>query len=155
MAAPVLVLSATLRVGASHFPDFNVVQKSQCRTCQRGWRGWNSFLQRDVVPQLIGRQGKYTQWSCNSEVSKRLAPISQVATKQSSSCEVFDGLDGSGTPMGVCETQSLSPALSIEEAMITLHSAITKLEVDPPSPESGTLRFQVPLPPGLRALQWL
>ncbi|CAM6124850.1 unnamed protein product [Calypogeia fissa] len=155
MAAPVLVPSATLRVGASHFPDFSAVRKSQCRTCQHGWRGRNSFFQRDVASQLIGRQGKYTQWSRNSEVSKRLAPISKIATQQSSSCEVFEGLDGSGTPVGVCETRSLSPALSVEEAMITLHSAIRKLEVDPPSAESGTLRFQVPLPPGLKALQWL
>ncbi|CAM6082729.1 unnamed protein product [Calypogeia fissa] len=74
MAAPILVLSATLRVGASHFPDFSVVrtrvQKSQCRTCQRRWRGQNLFFQQDVAPQLIGKQGKYTQWSPNSAVRK-------------------------------------------------------------------------------------
>ncbi|KAG6548096.1 hypothetical protein Mapa_010376 [Marchantia paleacea] len=69
--------------------------------------------------------------------------------------EIFEGLGGPDTSVNICETRNLPAAISLDEAMATLRSAIVNLQANPLSQESGTLRLQVPLPPGLKALQWL
>ncbi|KAL2645330.1 hypothetical protein R1flu_012917 [Riccia fluitans] len=69
--------------------------------------------------------------------------------------EIFEGLEGTETSVSICETRNLPAAISLDEAMATLRSAIVNLQGNLHNCESGTLRFQVPLPPGLKALQWL
>ncbi|BFI28545.1 menaquinone-specific isochorismate synthase [Marchantia polymorpha subsp. ruderalis] len=78
-----------------------------------------------------------------------------VALETGLKFEIFEGLGGPDTSVSICETRNLPAAISLDEAMATLRSAIFNLQANPLSQESGTLRLQVPLPPGLKALQWL
>ncbi|KAL3698745.1 hypothetical protein R1sor_012821 [Riccia sorocarpa] len=69
--------------------------------------------------------------------------------------EIFEGLGGAETSVSICETRNLPAAISLDEAVAVLRLALVNLPRDLHNHESGTLRFQVPLPPGLKALQWL
>lgn len=100
-------------------------------------RSWSLPLS-PILPTI-----KFEKLEFVFSVLQRLSPIAQIATQQISSHEVFEGLNGSDLPVAVCETRSLPPALSLEEAMVTLHAAIKKLKADSPPSESGALRFQV------------
>ncbi|CAM6097437.1 unnamed protein product [Calypogeia fissa] len=110
--------------------------------------------------QVICTEGtEGTKWPHVSNVRRPRAAMAHSklshAQQTSSSTAVFEGLEGSGDPVEICEIYSLPAAESIEEAMVTLRSAITKLAFHASPSESGTLRFQVPLPPYLKALRWL
>ncbi|XP_057848584.2 protein PHYLLO, chloroplastic isoform X2 [Cryptomeria japonica] len=79
-----------------------------------------------------------------------------MADKNIEGNDVFVGLGGeSEAPVKICQTHTLPAALTIAEAVTTLQSAVKDLKSSPPTFESGILRFQVPLPQDIKALDWL
>lgn len=66
-----------------------------------------------------------------------------VALETGLKFEIFEGLGGPDTSVSICETRNLPAAISLDEAMATLRSAIFNLQANPLSQESGTLRLQV------------
>ncbi|KAG0608149.1 hypothetical protein M758_8G082600 [Ceratodon purpureus] len=67
----------------------------------------------------------------------------------------FSGLGVSEVPVTICQTRTLDPVLSIDDALPVLKGALSDLENRPPPSKSGIIRIQVPLPPGIKALEWL
>ncbi len=60
----------------------------------------------------------------------------------------FSGLHGnSDTPVGICQTRTLPPALFLDDALAALQAAIVDLEQNPIALKSGILRFEVPMLP--------
>ncbi|WOK95438.1 protein PHYLLO, chloroplastic isoform X2 [Canna indica] len=58
-------------------------------------------------------------------------------------------------PVDFCATRALPPALSLEEGFDKIKKAVEELKVNPPRLASGVLRFQVVVPPSIKALNWL
>lgn len=80
----------------------------------------------------------------------------EVADMEKSKTEnTFDGLTESSGPLGMCRTNTLPPARTLEQAGDQLQLAINDLKSSPPGSESGILRLQVPLLQEIKALEWI
>ncbi|MED6108668.1 hypothetical protein PIB30_026234 [Stylosanthes scabra] len=53
-----------------------------------------------------------------------------------------------------CVTQTLPPALTLEEGLRKIKDAVQMLKLSPPRSSTGFLRFQVAVPPSPKALSW-
>lgn len=65
------------------------------------------------------------------------------------------GTDGSDLPVEICQTRAFPPSLTLLDAASKIKEAVEQLKLNPPSSRSGFLRFQVSVPPSLKALDWL
>lgn len=53
-----------------------------------------------------------------------------------------------------CITQTLPPALTLEQGLDRIQEAVEELKSKPPCSSSGMFRFQVAVPPSAKALNW-
>ncbi|XP_068641777.1 protein PHYLLO, chloroplastic isoform X3 [Aristolochia californica] len=74
---------------------------------------------------------------------------------RSTASEAFSGLRDSDMPVELCFTHILPPALTLEVAAWKIREEVKKYKSNPPCSRSGILRFQVAVPPGIKALNWL
>ncbi|ONK69405.1 uncharacterized protein A4U43_C05F22510 [Asparagus officinalis] len=58
-------------------------------------------------------------------------------------------------PVELSFTRTLPPALTLKHGVGKLREAVEKLKLDPPCSNSGVLRYQVAVPPSVKALDWL
>ncbi|XP_058112414.1 protein PHYLLO, chloroplastic isoform X2 [Magnolia sinica] len=71
------------------------------------------------------------------------------------STDTLPGMEDSDLPVELCQTYTLPPALTLEDAANQIKQEIEKLKLKPPHSSSGVLRFQVPVPASVKALDWL
>ncbi|XP_057963060.1 protein PHYLLO, chloroplastic isoform X2 [Malania oleifera] len=53
-----------------------------------------------------------------------------------------------------CFTRTLPPALTLQQGLGKMKEAVEKLKLNPPRTSSGICRFQVAVPPSVKALDW-
>ncbi|XP_026421724.1 isochorismate synthase 2, chloroplastic-like [Papaver somniferum] len=106
---------------------------------------------------LFAPTTKFTKFSSNPTVSTRQ---SWVLTRQSSVYRSItmsmNGCKGDPRkPLEMIKTQTFQPVSTPEMAMNLLKSAITELDLDPPSYNSGIIRLEVPIQQKIEAISWL
>ncbi|CAN6447201.1 unnamed protein product [Victoria cruziana] len=69
--------------------------------------------------------------------------------------DTLSGMECSDFPVGICETRTLSPALTLRDGVMALREAIANLKLDPPCLKNGVLRYQIVVPPSVKALDWI
>ncbi|KAG9448639.1 hypothetical protein H6P81_008604 [Aristolochia fimbriata] len=74
---------------------------------------------------------------------------------RSAASEAFCGISDSRMPVEFCFTHSLPPALTLDVAAWKISEEVKKYKSNPPCSNSGILRFQVAVPPSIKALDWL
>ncbi|PKA52996.1 Protein PHYLLO, chloroplastic [Apostasia shenzhenica] len=61
----------------------------------------------------------------------------------------------SDLPVEFCLSRNLEPVLTLRHAVDAMMEALNMLKLEPPCSKSGVLRFQVLVPPSIKALDWL
>ncbi|KAF9592543.1 hypothetical protein IFM89_015564, partial [Coptis chinensis] len=72
----------------------------------------------------------------------------------SSSVDNVESINDDLSPVEICYTRTLPPALTLEHGFVKIEEEVDKLISNPPCCKSGILRFQVAVPPSAKALSW-
>ncbi|KAI3846535.1 hypothetical protein MKX03_008217 [Papaver bracteatum] len=106
---------------------------------------------------LFAPTTKFTKFTSGSTVSTRQSwVLTRPSSVYRSITMSMNGCKGDPRePLEMIKTQTFQPVSTPEMAMNLLKSAITELDFDPPSYNSGIIRLEVPIQQKIEAISWL